>query len=86
MLLVERMSDPIERRVRLFRSGGSQAVRIPRDFELPGSEALLRKEGDRLVIEPMPRQSVLELLSTWNPLDEGLPAIDDFGPVEDVKV
>lgn len=77
---------PIERRVRLSRSGRSQALRIPRELELPGSEALLRKAGDRLVVEPIPRQSLLALLSTWDTLDEGLPAIDDFGPVEDVKV
>jgi antitoxin VapB len=76
----------IERKVRLFRNGRNQAVRIPRDLELPGSEALMRKEGDRLVVEPMPRRSLLELLSTWDPLDEGLPAIDDLRPVEDVNL
>jgi len=76
----------VERKVRLFRNGRNQAVRIPRDLELPGSEALLRKEGNRLVVEPMPRRSLLELLSTWDPLDEGLPAIDDLGPVEDVNL
>ncbi len=76
----------IERKVRLFRNGRNQAVRIPRDLELSGSEALLRKEGDRLVIEPMPRMSVLELLSTWDPLDEDFPAVDDLRPVEDVNL
>ncbi|HEY6321737.1 MAG TPA: AbrB/MazE/SpoVT family DNA-binding domain-containing protein [Thermoanaerobaculia bacterium] len=75
----------IERKVRLFRNGRNQAVRIPRDLELPGSEALLRKEGDRLVVEPM-RPSVLELLSTWGPLDEDFPAVDDLRPVEDVNL
>jgi antitoxin VapB len=77
---------PIERKVRLFRNGRNQAVRIPRDLELPGSEALLRKEGDRLVVEPMLRRSLLELLSTWEPLDKDLPEIDDLGPVEDVNL
>jgi len=77
---------PIERRVRLFRTGRSQAVPMPRDLELPGSEVLLRKEGDRLVVEPMPRPSLLELLSTWDPFDEDLSMIDDLGPVEDVNV
>lgn len=76
----------IERKVRLFRNGRNQAVRIPRDLELPGSEALLRKEGDRLVVEPMPRPSILELLATWDPLDEDFPAIDDLRPVEDVNL
>jgi antitoxin VapB len=41
-----------ERRVKLFRNGRNQAVRIPREFELPGKDALMRKEGERLVIEP----------------------------------
>ena len=40
------------RRVRLFRNGSNQAVRIPRDLELPGDEALIRREGDRLILEP----------------------------------
>jgi antitoxin VapB len=76
----------IERKERLFRNGRNQAVRIPRDLELPGSEALLRKEGDRLVVEPMPRPSLLELLSTWGPLGEDFPAMDDLRPVEDVNL
>jgi antitoxin VapB len=77
---------PTERKVRLFRNGRNQAVRIPRDFELPGTEALLRKEGDRLIVEPMPRPSLLKLLSTWEPLDEDPPTIDDLGPIEDVNL
>jgi antitoxin VapB len=75
-----------ERIVRLFRNGRNQAVRIPRDLELPGREALLRKEGDRLIVEPMPRPSLLELLATWTPLDEEFPEIDDLEPVEDVNL
>jgi antitoxin VapB len=42
-----------ERRVSLFRNGRNQAVRIPRSFELPGREVVMRKEGDRLIIEPV---------------------------------
>lgn len=75
-----------ERIVRLFRNGRNQALRIPRDLELPGSEALLRKEEDRLIVEPMPRPSLLELLSTWAPLDEEFPEIDDLEPIEDVNL
>ena len=43
----------LERPVRLFRNGRNQALRIPRDFELEGSEAILRKEGGRLIVEPV---------------------------------
>lgn len=73
-----------ERIVRLFRNGRNQALRIPRDLELPGSEAVLRKEGNRLIVEPVGRPSLLELLSRWAPLDEELPNLDDLQPIEDV--
>jgi len=67
-----------ERHVRLFRNGRNQALRIPREFELPGNEAVLRRDGDRLVIEPVKRKrNLLEILATLEPLDETLPEIDD---------
>ncbi|MFH1555737.1 MAG: twitching motility protein PilT [Rhizobiales bacterium 17-65-6] len=68
--------------VRLFRNNRSQAVRIPVEFELPGDRALISREGDRIIIEPV-RQStgLLALLATWEPLDEDFPAIEDM-PVE----
>ncbi len=73
-----------ERRVRLFKNGQNQAVRIPREFELPGEEAILRKDGDRLIIEPSPRQSLLAVLATLEPLDEEFPPIPELvtDPVE----
>jgi len=43
-----------ERRVRLFSNGRNRAVRIPRGFELSGTDAGMRKEGDRLIVEPAP--------------------------------
>ncbi len=68
-----------ERHVRLFRNGRNQALRIPREFELPGDEAILRKEGGRLVIEPVARRRDLwELLPTLQPLNEPFPAIEDM--------
>jgi antitoxin VapB len=73
-------ADSAERHVRLFKNGRSQAVRIPREFELPGKEAVMRKEGKRLIIEPAPTRSLLELLDTLDPIDEELPAIEDKPP------
>ena len=72
--------SPVERRVKLFRNGRNQAVRIPRGFELPGDEAVMRKEGARLVIEPMPRKSLAEVLASLSPIDEEFPLIDDPPP------
>jgi antitoxin VapB len=35
----------MERHVKLFKNGRNQAVRIPREFELPGEDAIIRKEA-----------------------------------------
>lgn len=64
-----------ERHVRLFKNGRNQAVRIPRDLELPGREALLRRDGHRLILEPIARTSLLDVLATLKPLDEDFPRI-----------
>ena len=69
-----------ERHVRLFRNGRNQALRIPRDFELPGNEAILRKEGDRLIIEPAQRRSLLQVLESLEPLTENFPELEDHPP------
>lgn len=69
-----------ERHVRLFRNGQNQAVRIPRDFELPGKDAVMRKEGSRLIVEPAPRKSLLEVLATLEPIQEDFPEIKDPRP------
>ena len=66
-----------QRAVALFRNGRNQAVRIPREFELPGSQALLRRDGDSLVITPIKPSSLLDVLAAMTPLDEDFPAIDD---------
>lgn len=76
-----------ERHVRLFRNGRNQAVRIPREFELAGDEAVMRKEGHRLVIEPVHKGRLFALLSTWEPLDEAFPDIDeDLAPLNETEV
>ena len=36
-----------ERYVSLFRNGRNQALRIPREFELPAGKAIVRKDGDK---------------------------------------
>jgi antitoxin VapB len=72
-----------ERYVRLFRNGRNQAVRIPRDFELDGNEAIIRKEGNRLILEPVGiHNRLLELLKTLAPIQEEFPEVED-PPVKD---
>jgi len=74
----------VRRRVRLFKNGRNQAMRIPREFELPGDEAIVTKEGERLIIEPAPRKSLLAILATLAPLEEDFPPIPELptDPVE----
>jgi antitoxin VapB len=74
-----------ERRVKLFKNGRNQAVRIPREFEMPGEEAIMRKEGQRLVIEPVPPRSLLAVLASLHPIDEDFPPIDEL-PYEPVDL
>jgi antitoxin VapB len=68
---------PEQRHVRLFRNGRNQAVRIPVEFELPGDEAIMHRDGDRLVIEPVRKRGLIALLKTMKPLQENFPKIDD---------
>lgn len=66
-----------ERRVRLFKNGRNQALRIPKDFELPGDEAIIRKEGTRLIVKPLKHPSLLALLATLETLDEDFSDVDE---------
>jgi antitoxin VapB len=70
----------VERRVKLFRNGRNQAVRIPREFELPGEDAIMRKEGERLIIEASPPKTLLAVLASLSSLDEDFPSIEDPVP------
>jgi antitoxin VapB len=70
----------LERHVKLFKNGRNQAVRIPREFELPGDDAIMRKEGNQLIIEAAPPRSLLALLAILEPLDDEFPPIRDKTP------
>jgi len=68
------------RHIKLFKNGRNQAVRIPREFELPGEDAIIHREGDKLIIEAAPPRSLLSILSELAPIDETFPDIDDPPP------
>jgi antitoxin VapB len=73
-------SNPAPRHLRLFRNNRNQAIRIPVEFELPGTEAIISRDGDRLVIEPVRRKGLAALLDSWEPLTEEFPEIADPPP------
>ena len=72
--------NPVPCQVRLFRDNRNQAIRTPTDFELPGSEAVISRDGDRLIIEPVRKNSLAALLDSWEPSDETFPEIGDPPP------
>jgi antitoxin VapB len=69
---------------RLFRNGANQAIRIPREFELPGTEVMIRKVDGALVIEPIQKayplgslSALLAALATLEQVDHEFPNVDD---------
>jgi antitoxin VapB len=78
----ENFSEAIvtERHASLFRNGRNQAVRIPREFEIKGTEVLIRKEGDCLILTPIGQNRLLDLLASWEPLADGMPDVQDLPP------
>lgn len=68
-------------RAKLFKSGGSQAVRLPREFRFEGQEeVLIHREGERVILEPLRRKWSREFLDLAGSVpdfpypDEPLPA------------
>ena len=64
------------RHARPFRNGRTQALRIPREFELAADKVIIYREDGRLVVEPV-RQAPTpaEILSRLTALDEDFPTI-----------
>jgi antitoxin VapB len=77
---------PEQRHVRLFRDGRNQAVCIPVEFELPGDKAIMHRDGDRLVIEPVRKRGLIGLHKILKPLEEEFPEIDDPVPAQESMV
>jgi antitoxin VapB len=77
------------REAKLFRNNKAQAVRIPADFELPGDRVLIHRDGARLIIEPVTRKNVLQVLAELQPLgpEDQFPEIDEsLLPPKDVEL
>ena len=76
-----------QQHVRLFRNGRNQAVRIPKEFEMDCDEAIIRKEGNRLVLEPVKKGGLLLVLAGLETLDDVFPDVDEtLLPLDDVPL
>lgn len=88
IFFLERCPMQPQRHVRLFRNGRNQALRIPRDLELDADEATIRRDGERLIVEPVKRRPDLAtLLAGWEPLDEPFPDVNEgLLPLDDIRL
>ena len=92
----EPVAAEASRRVRLFRNGANQAVRIPKEFELPGTDAVMRRDGNRLILELVPDRPkkgtaaalllALDEIAKLGPCEDEFPDIGDEGllPLDDI--
>ncbi len=86
--------DTGARHVKLFKNGANQAVRIPKEFEFPGTDAVIHREGDKLIIEPVKPRYVkgsaahlLAVLNSMEPIDEEFPDVDEgLLPLDDIEL
>jgi antitoxin VapB len=77
-------TPPRPKEAKLFRNNRSQAVRIPVEFELPGSRVMIHRKGSKLIIEPVSRPAnIVELLAAWR-LEAPLGPEDQFPAIEDI--
>lgn len=71
-----RISWKQEQIVHLERVGRRQTLHIPREFELANDDAMIRKEGDRLIVDPIHKPSLLAVLATLEPIEKEFPSRD----------
>jgi antitoxin VapB len=76
---------------KVFWSGRSQAVRLPRAFRFDTDEVRIRRQGSAVILEPIPRDwAWLDALTgpvdadfvaaaTTEPAPQERPALDEFG-------
>lgn len=69
--------------VSLGNNGCNQVLTIPSELALPNTEVTLRKEGDRLIIEPVPSTTLLALLKTLKDVSDPFPDVDRCLPALD---
>lgn len=64
---------------KVFTSGNSQAIRLPREFRLDTDEVFITRSGDSLIVTPR--------MTTWAGFAEGFSGFsDDFGAAAELTV
>ena len=63
---------------KIFQHGGSQAVRLPKAFRFTGSEVLIEKHGDEVVLRPLTQTQFKSFTQIARHLAENFPDADEF--------
>ncbi len=91
-------ADSGARAVKLFRNGANQAVRIPKEFELAGTDAVMHREGNRLILELVPDKPkkgtpaalllALDEIAKLGPCEDDFPDIGNEGllPLDEIDL
>lgn len=66
----------------VFKSGGSQAVRIPKEFRFSSDRVMIERDGDLIILKPIPEKN------GWpegyiEALENG--SADDFPSLEEIR-
>ncbi|MEF3366599.1 AbrB/MazE/SpoVT family DNA-binding domain-containing protein [Methylocystis sp. 9N] len=78
---------------KLFQHGRSQAVRLPKEFRLPGTEVRVSKIGNKVILEPIEAspfdvdawRAKLDAMGAENFLPAGLPDEPPLAPDESIS-
>lgn len=49
--------EPRQARAKLFRNGRSQAVRLPKEFRMPGDDVIIQRDGEVVMLRPTHAQN-----------------------------
>ena len=70
---------------KLFQHGGSQAVRLPKAFRFEGTEVIIEKSGDKVILKPSSRPKFKTLRDVARHMRENFPEAADFPDIERPK-
>lgn len=65
---------------KLFRHGGSQAVRLPKAFRFAGTEVQVERQGDAVLLRPLPARQYRTFADVARQLARQYPAPGEFPP------
>lgn len=70
---------------KLFKHGGSQAVRLPKAFRFEGSEVEIEKRGEEVVLRPKAKRKFKTMQELADHLDREFPGLTDWPDIERPK-